>query len=80
MKLNGTYGLAVIYSKEPDKLIAARKGSPLVIGFGKGENFIASDVSAILAHTKNVIYLDDGEFAEIYKDKYVVKTIADEQN
>ncbi|MCU0332737.1 MAG: glutamine--fructose-6-phosphate transaminase (isomerizing) [Ignavibacteriaceae bacterium] len=78
-EVNGTYGLAVIYSKEPDTIIAARKGSPLVIGIGKGENFIASDVSAILAYTKNVIYLDDGEFAEIYKDKYVVKTIADKR-
>ena len=78
-EVDGTYGLAVIYSKEPDKLIAARKGSPLVIGLGDGENFIASDVSAILAHTKNVIYLDDGEFAELYKDNYVVKTIADKQ-
>ncbi|OGU67489.1 MAG: glutamine--fructose-6-phosphate aminotransferase [Ignavibacteria bacterium RBG_16_36_9] len=78
-EVNGTYGLAVIYSKEPDKIIAARKGSPLVIGIGKGENFIASDVSAILAHTKNVIYLDDGEFAEVYKNKYLVKTIADKQ-
>lgn len=78
-EVDGTYGLAVIYSKEPDKIIAARKGSPLVIGLGKGENFIASDVSAILAHTKNVIYLDDGEFAEIFKDKYSVRTIADKQ-
>jgi len=78
-EVNGTYGLAVIYSKEPDKIIAARKGSPLVIGIGKGENFIASDVSAILAYTKNVIYLDDGEFAEVYKNKYLVKTIADKQ-
>jgi glucosamine--fructose-6-phosphate aminotransferase (isomerizing) len=78
-EVNGTYGLAVIYSKEPDKIIAARKGSPLVIGIGKGENFIASDVSAILAHTKNVIYLDDGEFAEVYKDSYTVKSIADER-
>ena len=78
-EVNGTYGLAVIYSKEPDKLIAARKGSPLVIGLGEGENFIASDVSAILAHTKSVIYLDDGEFAVLYKDHYIVKTIADKQ-
>jgi glucosamine--fructose-6-phosphate aminotransferase (isomerizing) len=78
-EVDGTYGLAVIYANEPDKIIAARKGSPLVIGLGNGENFIASDVSAILAHTKNVIYLDDGEFAEIYKDKHVVKTIADKQ-
>ena len=78
-EVDGTYGLAVIYSKEPDKIIAARKGSPLVIGVGKGENFIASDVSPLLAHTKNVIYLDDGEFAEIYSDSYLVKTIEDEQ-
>jgi glucosamine--fructose-6-phosphate aminotransferase (isomerizing) len=78
-EIDGTYGIAVIYSKEPDKIIVARKGSPLVIGIGKGENFIASDVSAILAHTKNVVYLDDGEFAEIYKDKYIVKTIADKR-
>ena len=78
-EVDGTYGLAVIYSKEPDKIIAARKGSPLVIGLGREENFIASDVSPLLAYTKNVIYLDDGEFAEVYKDKYLVKTIADEQ-
>lgn len=78
-EVDGTYGLAVIYSKEQDKIIAARKGSPLVVGIGNGENFIASDVSPLLAYTKNVIYLDDGEFAEIYKDKYFVKTIADEK-
>ena len=78
-EVDGTYGLAVIYSKEPDKIIAARKGSPLVIGLGIEENFIASDVSPLLAYTKNVIYLDDGEFAEVYKDKYLVKTISDEQ-
>lgn len=78
-EVDGTYGIAVIYSKEPDKIIVARKGSPLVIGVGKEENFIASDVSAILAHTKNVVYLDDGEFAEIYKNNYIVKTIADKR-
>jgi glucosamine--fructose-6-phosphate aminotransferase (isomerizing) len=78
-EIDGTYGLAVIYSKEPDKIIAARKGSPLVMGLGDGENFVASDVSPLLAYTKNVIYLDDGEFAEIYIDKYFVKTIADEK-
>jgi glutamine---fructose-6-phosphate transaminase (isomerizing) len=78
-EIEGTYGLAVIYAKEPDKLIVARKGSPLVIGVGKGENFIASDVSALLAHTKNVIYLEDGELAVITKDSYIVKTIEDEE-
>jgi len=77
-EIDGTYGIAVIYTLEPDKIIVARKGSPLVIGLGEGENFVASDVSAILAHTKQVIYLDDGEFAEINKDGYSVKTIADE--
>ena len=78
-EVNGTYGLAVMYAKEPDKIIAARKGSPLIIGIGKDENFIASDVSAILAYTKNVIYLEDGEFAEIYKDRYMVKSIFDKE-
>ncbi|MFB3056923.1 MAG: glutamine--fructose-6-phosphate transaminase (isomerizing), partial [Ignavibacteriaceae bacterium] len=73
----GTYGIAVIYKDEPDKIIAARKGSPLVVGVGNNENFIASDVSAILAHTKQVVYLDDGEMAVIRKDNFLVKTIYD---
>lgn len=78
-EVDGTYGLAVIYTKEPDKIIAARKGSPLIIGLGNNENFIASDVSAVLAHTKNVIYLEDGEIAIITKNDYQVKTINDDQ-
>jgi len=73
----GTYGIAVIYKNEPDKIIVARKGSPLVVGLGNDENFIASDVSAILAHTKQVVYLDDGELAVITKDNFMVKTISD---
>ena len=78
-EVSGTYGLAVIYAKEPDKIIVARKGSPLVIGLGEGENFVASDVSALLAHTKHVIYLDDGELAVVRKDGYSVKNITDEE-
>jgi len=78
-EVDGAYGLAVIYGKEPDKIIAARKGSPLVLGLGDNENFVASDVSAILAHTKKVIYLDDGELAIITKESYTVKTIADKE-
>lgn len=78
-KVEGTYGLAIVYSKEPDKIIAARKGSPLVVGIGEGENFIASDVSAILAHTKQVIYLEDGEIAVIKKDSFNAKTIHDDE-
>ena len=73
----GTYGIAVIYKDEPDKIIVARKGSPLVLGLGNNENFVASDVSAILAHTTQVVYLDDGELAVVTKDNFNVKTISD---
>jgi len=78
-EVEGTYGLAVIYEKEADKIIAARKGSPLVLGIGNGENFIASDVSAILAHTKQVVYLEDGEIVEVFKDKFITRTIHDKE-
>ncbi len=77
-KLEGTYGIAAVYAKEPDKLVAARKGSPLVIGVGDKENFVASDVSAIIAHTKHVVYLEDGEIAEIYPDKFFTRTLDEE--
>lgn len=78
-EVEGTYGLAVIYSAEPEKIVAARKGSPLVVGLGDSENFIASDVSAILAHTKQVVYLEDGEVAIITKDSFHAKTIYDKE-
>jgi glutamine---fructose-6-phosphate transaminase (isomerizing) len=75
----GTYGIAVIYNNEPDKLVVARKGSPLVVGLGENENFIASDVSALLSYTKQIVYLDDGELAVITKDGFTVKTISDKE-
>lgn len=78
-EVKGTYGLAVIYSAEPDKIVAARKGSPLVVGIGENENFLASDVSAILAQTKQVVYLEDGEIAVITKDGFTAKNIYDEK-
>ena len=77
-EVEGTYGIVVIYKNEPDKMVAARKGSPLVLGIGQNENFVASDVNALIAHTKQVVYLEDGEIAEIYKDRFNTKTIADE--
>ena len=70
--VEGTYGIAVISSKDPDKVVAARKGSPLLIGIGEGENYVASDVAAILQHTRQVVYLDDGEMAVLTKDGYRV--------
>lgn len=73
-ELRGTYGIAVVSVDEPDKLFVARMGSPLLIGVGKDEYFVASDISAILAHTKKVVYLEDGERAVITRDGYVVKS------
>lgn len=73
----GTYGLAIVHTEEPDQIIIARKGSPLLLGLGDGEMFIASDASPIIEHTKKVVYLDDGEMAIVTKDGYEVKTIED---
>jgi len=68
-ELDGAFALGVICSDHPETLIAARVGSPLIIGLGKNENFIASDVPAILEHTRKIIYLKDGQIASIRKDK-----------
>ena len=70
--VEGTYGIAVVSSQDPGKIVAARKGSPLLLGLGNGENFLASDAAAILQYTRDVIYLDDGEMAVITKDSYKV--------
>jgi glucosamine--fructose-6-phosphate aminotransferase (isomerizing) len=73
--VEGTYGLVIISSLEPDKLIAIRKGSPLIIGIGKDEYFVTSDVSAIMIHTKKVIYLQDDEICTITKQGYTITTL-----
>ncbi|MBR0144807.1 MAG: glutamine--fructose-6-phosphate transaminase (isomerizing) [Clostridia bacterium] len=64
-RLRGSYALGVICSDEPGKIYAVREASPLILGVGIGENYFASDVTALVSHTRNVIYLDDGEFAEL---------------
>jgi len=73
--VEGAYGLCVISSREPDKIVVARKGSPLVIGIGEGEFFIASDAAPIIEHTKKVVYLADGELAVVTREGYCVKSI-----
>ena len=67
-KLEGSYALGVLCKDYPDRIICARKESPLVVGLGKGENFIASDVPALLEHTRDVYYLDEKEIAVLYID------------
>ena len=71
----GTYGIALISRTEPDKLIVARKGSPLILGIGEEEYFVASDASPLIEHTRKVVYLNDGEMAIITRNGYEVKTI-----
>jgi len=73
--LEGAYGLVITCKQEQDRIFAARKGSPLVIGVGEGENFIASDATPIIEHTQRVIYLKDDDFAIISKDELILKTI-----
>jgi glucosamine--fructose-6-phosphate aminotransferase (isomerizing) len=67
-KIRGSYAFGIVTSKEPDKLIAVRKDSPLIVGLGDGENFIASDIPAVLSYTRNVYLLNDNEIAVLTKD------------
>lgn len=69
-RVRGTYGIAMQYKKEPERIIAARMGSPIVLGLGDGEHFIASDASPILPYTKKVVFLEDGEVAVITPEKH----------
>ena len=71
-KLRGSYALGVICAENPGTLYAAREASPLILGLGTDENYFASDVTALVAHTRNVIYLEDGEFAELSADSIKV--------
>jgi len=79
LSVEGTYGLAVVHCKEEGRMVVARNGSPLVIGVGENEVFTASDVSAILEHTKKMIYLDDKEMGIICPGSVVVKNLKDEK-
>ncbi len=74
----GTYGIVVMCVDEPEKLIAAKNGSPLLLGIGDGEIFLASDVSAVLDYTRNILYLDDDEIVQIDPESYKVHHISHE--
>ena len=76
--VEGTYGIAVMHRDHPRKLVGARNGSPMVVGIGEREFFLASDVAAILAHTRQVIYLDDHEMVVIDDGSFHTKTIRNE--
>ena len=76
--VEGAYGIAVICNDDPNQIVAARKGSPLILGFGNDEFFVASDVGAVIIHTNKVIYLNDGEIVTITKDDFVITTLDDE--
>lgn len=78
-KVVGAYGLVVICEDEPNQLIAARKGSPLVVGVGNGEYFLASDATPIIEYTQSVIYLNDNDVAIINRDELVLKTLQNDK-
>ena len=72
----GTYGISVIHAEVPGLIVGARRGSPLVLGIGKHEHFLASDVSAIVAHTREVVYLNDFEIVAIQADGFEISTVS----
>src|ERR1700722_7537381 len=79
-RVEGTYGLVVLDAKNPDQLVVARNGSPIVLGLGENEMFVASDVSALVRYTRQVIYLEDGEIATITASAYHTKTLTGTDN
>jgi glucosamine 6-phosphate synthetase-like amidotransferase/phosphosugar isomerase protein len=71
-ELHGAYAIAVIDKRDPDRMVAARMGCPLLVGLGEGENFVASDVSAIVSSTRRVIFLEEGDTAELTRESVKV--------
>ncbi len=77
-QLHGSFSIVVMHEDRPDRLIAAKSATPIVIGLGENENFVASDIPAILDHTRKVLFLEDGEMAEVTRDAVTVTTFAGE--
>ena len=74
-QVSGTYGIAAMHADAPKFLVGARLGSPLIVGLGNGENFLASDVSAVVSHTTNAIYLNDHDIVSLTEDEFKVETV-----
>jgi len=74
-QVEGTYGVAALHVDFPDRIVAARQGSPIVVGVGDGEQFVASDLAAILGHTRQIIYLEDGDLAVIERENVNIRSI-----
>ena len=75
--MTGTYGLVVMHADHPQELVAARRGSPMVLGVGDNEMLLASDVAAFLRLTDRVVYLEDNDIVTIRAHAYVIDTLAD---
>lgn len=73
--LHGTYGLAALSETEPEKIVVCRKGSPIIIGLGDNENYVASDINAIIQHTKKIVYLDENQIAIVERNSVRYKTV-----
>ncbi len=76
-RVRGAYAIAVVHGEKPDHIVVAKQDSPLVLGLGEGENFVASDIPALLAHTRDIILLADGEMAVVRKEGITITTIAE---
>jgi glucosamine--fructose-6-phosphate aminotransferase (isomerizing) len=74
-EVTGTYGIAVVCTDHPGVIVGARRGSPLILGVGDGENLLASDASALVSHTRQVVYLNDGEVVTLTADRFDVQTL-----
>ena len=77
--LKGTYGIVCLHRDHPDRVVGARQGSPLVVGIGAGESFLASDVTAIIGHTRQVVYLEDGELVWLSPEEFRTTDLKDQE-
>ena len=75
-QVEGAYAIVVLWEKDPERLVAAKNASPLVLGLGDGENFVASDIPAILNHTRTMLFLEEGEIAEVTRTGYTLSDLA----